>query len=376
MSTQSTFSRRLLGLIVVLLPAPVRDRYREEWAADLDGASELGVRPSSIIFGACARVVSIDRIDPVISGMTYREAAWHRGRWSLAYLGTAVILVALLWMAGGFSGRGAADPLAPLAFLGPAIQIVALVSGLIGMLCMAGAAQAALRARPAKPALVALAVPAVIVALVLVIAIFSFMLVAIAPIGLAALLVFAAGRRPGAIRTATGDSRFTSLRARRIVAASLFASTALMTVSAGLLHILVWNPMARVPHLSLAEIYAQLAAANESPGPAFIGGWAGFWTVAALATVVVAALPQRSVMAAMSLRRIVVLGLCLIAGAALSSWIAGFAMGMSLADTFATSGADAAVTGPLLTALGCLTAIAALFVSLPAANHRSAPPFH
>jgi hypothetical protein len=44
--------------------------------------------------------------------------------------------------------------------------------------------------------------------------------------------------------------------------------------------------------------------------------------------------------------------------------MAGFSMGMSLADTFATSGGDAAVTGPLIALAGQACVVAALFLAL------------
>lgn len=53
---------------------------------------------------------------------------------------------------------------------------------------------------------------------------------------------------------------------------------------------------------------------------------------------------------------------------AATHWMAGFNMGMSLADTFMTSGGDAAVSGPVIAIVGQTALIAALLVGL--APHR------
>ena len=51
----------LLWAATALLPAPERDRYREQWAADLEGARELGIAPASVAVGALRTAVSITR---------------------------------------------------------------------------------------------------------------------------------------------------------------------------------------------------------------------------------------------------------------------------------------------------------------------------
>ncbi len=53
----------------------------------------------------------------------------------------------------------------------------------------------------------------------------------------------------------------------------------------------------------------------------------------------------------------------LIASAGTTEWIAGFTMGMSLADTFAISGGDAAFSGLALHALSVAGLLAAVFAA-------------
>jgi hypothetical protein len=57
----------LLRIAVRLLPAPMRDRYREQWDADVRDATEAGLSPSSIAWGALAFAVTAPRPWPVVS---------------------------------------------------------------------------------------------------------------------------------------------------------------------------------------------------------------------------------------------------------------------------------------------------------------------
>jgi hypothetical protein len=50
-------ARAAARLAVALLPTGSRDRYREEWAADLDGAAGLGLSPRRVALGALAAAV-------------------------------------------------------------------------------------------------------------------------------------------------------------------------------------------------------------------------------------------------------------------------------------------------------------------------------
>jgi hypothetical protein len=44
--------RWLISAAVAVLPAQLRERYREEWAADLRDSAEYGIRPHRIAFAA------------------------------------------------------------------------------------------------------------------------------------------------------------------------------------------------------------------------------------------------------------------------------------------------------------------------------------
>jgi hypothetical protein len=57
----------LLRIAVALLPTPMRERYREQWAADVRDATEAGLSPSSIAWGALRFAVTAPRPWPAVS---------------------------------------------------------------------------------------------------------------------------------------------------------------------------------------------------------------------------------------------------------------------------------------------------------------------
>jgi hypothetical protein len=155
-------------------------------------------------------------------------------------------------------------------------------------------------------------------------------------------------------------------RPRRVLLALPWSALTLIAVLTGALHITVWNPLARVPGLTLDEIYAGMAAADQGTGAAFIVGWAVSWSLAAVILPALCAIPRLD--RVLTARRIMVLGLLMLGFTVTFQWTAGFSMGMSMADTFATTGGDAAVTGPVLTIVGMLALVGAILVGLAPAR--------
>ncbi|WP_168627459.1 MULTISPECIES: hypothetical protein [unclassified Cryobacterium] len=159
--------------------------------------------------------------------------------------------------------------------------------------------------------------------------------------------------------------------AGRMLMATPFALATFAVVVIGHQHITVWNPLAKVPSLTLDQIYAEMRAAGEgSTSGVMVNGWAALCLFAALALLVACGLPRFA--HALDRRRIAVIGLFIVGFAAIFSVTASFGMGMSLADTFATSGADAIATGQAITILGRLAICAAMLVAfLPAQGVQS-----
>ncbi len=163
--------------------------------------------------------------------------------------------------------------------------------------------------------------------------------------------------------SATERGRFEpSGSGRRLAVSMPFTVLTLAVVAAGAAHIAVWNPLSKVPGLELGELYAALDAAGETPNWVFLIAWAAIWSIAAVALPVVA-VATRGVPAATD-RRIAIVGLLLVAVTAMTSWIAGFNHGMSIADAFMTSGGDAAPSGMLILVFGLAAAVMAAVVAV------------
>ncbi|QAV71455.1 hypothetical protein ESZ53_14040 [Salinibacterium sp. UTAS2018] len=148
----------------------------------------------------------------------------------------------------------------------------------------------------------------------------------------------------------------------RLVMGAGFVAAMLAVIAIGVVNIYVWNPLQKAPGLTLDEIYAAMNAAGELQFDPFAWVWAVFWPL----TAVVFAL----LLASSSLANVITVRGTLAAGFALLSvaiglhWLAGFSMGMGLADTFYVSGGDAASPGLLLNIVGQLLAVAALFLAI------------
>jgi hypothetical protein len=140
----------------------------------------------------------------------------------------------------------------------------------------------------------------------------------------------------------------------------LFSVLILATVSFDVLHLMVWNPLAKVPGHGLDQIYAGLTAANEAQFvPPLLVGWVVFWSLPALI------LPVLCRAARLTLRHTVLFGLLMIGGVILTGWYFAFGMGMSLADTFETDGGDAPIpSSAVLQVVGQLAIAAAVIIAL------------
>lgn len=99
--------------------------------------------------------------------------------------------------------------------------------------------------------------------------------------------------------------------------------------------ILVLNPLAAVPGLSLAEIRVEMDAADESLGDGAVLGFLGFGVALAVAAAAICLVRRASA----RLTAAVFLGLLVLGAPAY--FVASFGPGMALADTFFISGGDA-----------------------------------
>ncbi|MGB3911199.1 MAG: hypothetical protein WBL06_12075 [Pseudolysinimonas sp.] len=346
----TSVAERLVRIAASLLPPLARDRYREEWLADLAGADEAGVAPSGVVVGAFATAATMSRTAPELSGLTLDRLFAHRLRIAGALLGGAAVLATGYSAYGGYR-QPSMDGAAVVAVIGGIALAVAIVLGLAGLMALGGALAVALEARRygIVGMLVAtlLLVIVVLVAMPFVLAVTAVLAGPFVLITVAVLIVlFSAGRRIDSVGT-------------RVALAAAFGLLAAAACGIGILHIAIWNPLAPVPGLTLDEIYAGLAAANEAPGfGAWLVAWAVIVGVLAVGFVVVAVVWRGA-----TTRRLVAGGFLLLAGTTAIGYLPAFSMGMGLADTFMTTGGDAAATGPLLGILGQVALVGSLLVA-------------
>ena len=346
----------VLRLVARTLPAGVRDRYREEWRADAEGAAELGLTPLSVLAGALAVALTLDRADPTVSGMPATVLAWRRARWMAAFVASALVL------AFAAAGYGA----------GRVVEIATIACGLLAVVWMVECIRALARGRIGRRRVAVIAgIAAAAPALLLLLAAFVPILgvLSFAGLGLGALVfaVVTADDRPAA--------RGPVPRRRRLAIAIPFAMLVWGIVATGVLDILVWNPLAKLPGMTLDEIYAGLAAAGESPGVPMVVAWAVIWSLAGIALIVVASV-SGPVAALLTVKRIVSLCVAVVATTLMFEWVAGVSIAVGMADTFATSGGPASWQSVALIFLGFASTLAAIFVVLapgPLAADASQP---
>jgi len=85
-------ARTLIVLSAKTLPVHVRDRYREEWLADVQHAPELGVSRASVVIGALSASIALDRDEPAVTGIPSDIETLRRARWSAAFLCGALVM--------------------------------------------------------------------------------------------------------------------------------------------------------------------------------------------------------------------------------------------------------------------------------------------
>lgn len=280
-----------------------------------------------------------------------------RARWAAAFLGSAAVLIAGHAYTIYYDGAGAAG-IRIVAVLLLAAGILLATSGLaLGLPLMARTL------RTPAPVTVLL-----IMAGLLGLAFLTVMM--IIPYGnLIALMVLGGSQlayvEPGAWSTDP---------ATRFRVALPFSAVVLVLLVVGILQVTVLNPLAKLPGLSLDQIYGRLAAVGEPTGAQIIVVWAVVWGCLALAFPVFCRFGRKSTVA--TTRRIVIAGLILVAMVGYTHWMTAFGMGMSMSDTFeqAPSGGDAAPVGTIIAMVAQLSAVAALFVGCPAWRPRLVEP--
>ena len=163
----------------------------------------------------------------------------------------------------------------------------------------------------------------------------------------------------------TEHRRDSSRTGSATVAIGVLAAANLGVVALGLLHLLVWNPLARVPALDAAQIYLVLGdgRGGVDSGPA---AWAAVATTATAAAATWAYVGARR--GAVNVHSVVTGGLLLIHATSFFLWWAGIGIGEDLAAAFGGAIGDASPAGSLLALAGATCLAGAILMQLlPAA---------
>ncbi|GAA2031603.1 hypothetical protein GCM10009819_14390 [Agromyces tropicus] len=162
-------------------------------------------------------------------------------------------------------------------------------------------------------------------------------------------------------------------RSRVVTAVAVLAAAEFGVIVLGTLHLLVWNPMAKVPHLALPQLYEALIDRQGvlDGGPV---AWALGATLATVAGGIAAIGGARR--GVVTPHDTVTGGLLLIHATTFFLWWAGFGLGLTIADAFAVSGGDASPVGSLLALVGagCLAAAILMQLRTPTGAADDDPP--
>lgn len=345
----------LLSLLALLLPPLARARYSEEWRADLEGAAEAGLPRHSVLSGAIALLITIDRDSPAHTGEPRGLLARRLARRGVSLaLAAGVVLVGAYLTGGGIMPEaGSASPAARdfLGLLGRVVPGAAAIVAILAALFLVGVALTA-RTLLTRFASAALVIGPIVVAF----GIYGRQVSALVPT--TGFLLFASGAICGLIVLGGSPTlrlgHRTATRRQRVPVALAGAAVVVAVAVIGAIDLLVWNPLAKVPALPLDAIYGEMVVRDGfdiGTNVLWVVGWAAFWITAAIVVVAMACIGRLSTFTP---RRVVVVMLVLIGAAIFCRFFAGFGFGMSIADTFDTNGGDGSFVSALLPYVGQL----------------------
>lgn len=339
-----SLARLVLKAVSQTVPAHVRSRYAEEWSADLEGAEELELSQWIVVRGALATSFAIDRDHPAVTGMPVDVLCVRRIRWAAALLLTAFIIAAtFIWF--GATLTTTATSVA-------AVALAAAATGVAGYAIRSG-----ITAFGARKVLLTCLVGFLPAVIFMGMSILPFIGIFWSGLALSVMLFLVAGgpRKQLPPRPLSAG--------RRVLLSLPFTVLTVAAAVLGILHTLVWNPLAKVPGHTLEEIYTALFVSGEVQRVDGFFIWGGFWALLAIAFPIFCSL--RRFGGPRSTRRIIVVGSLLLAGTFYSQWLAAFPMGMGLADTFGISGGDATIPSTVLFMLGGpIATVTAVFAGL------------
>jgi hypothetical protein len=127
------FAQRVVMISAALLPANVRERYREQWLGELRDAPELGIRSSEIAMGSLAFASTFARRTPARRRPSSPVIA-RRARLSIALTASAAVLAFSQNASAPWNAQTGTDGVsAAVGFLWTAITIYAVVAPLAAL---------------------------------------------------------------------------------------------------------------------------------------------------------------------------------------------------------------------------------------------------
>ena len=364
---------RVVALAALALPYEMRARYREQWQADVRDARAAGMSRTGIAIGAALFSLTAARTAEAY-GFTVTELALRRVRWGVALVLSSGVLFVGLWTSGGFGSRGGIPQALSIAVfalvfaavvvgfwllwraaaaVGRVARLATAVVGLAVVAFLAGAAVLALA--PLAPfaaligAIAAIAVPVAVIA------------------GIAAKVSWLHGLSGSEMPLSRRTPRRMPVARRRVIAVSVFGGV-FAVIALGLVDALVWGPQSQAPGHELSVIYAAVAEDSGAVPVTMIAVWAGFWTLAAVAFLLVTVVPRYGSFArALTPRRIVIVGLALASTIVFFQGWATFSIGMSIADTLPPNAGTRSGFWSVYAATGSLLMVAAILGSVPPA---------
>lgn len=383
-SARAVGSRRL-ALARRLLPAALRERYDEQWSADLRDADELGVPGPSIAWGAL-RFAALSRFGPHGAEPAELERqSWHLARWGGALIGTSGVGATV-----GFLGFGGLAGLGPLAAVHPALALV----GLAPVLFVVGAAVAgiallwaAVLRRPRIHPMSLLVVLALSAGSVLIalwpVAIDRPDPLASTMLGGGALLLVLGAIGALVVWGATPAEKWRPLprgasdRPGRSGPVTLAASLAMVGVIVlGLVEGLVWGVQDQAGGIPAAAVYAALTDLDRVYGIANVLVWAAIASVGPLVLILVRhrALVRGEAESAVT-RLVGVLGLLGVGATVFFQGWATFSIGMSIADTLPPYTGSRSTLWFAYSSVGTIAALTGLLLALaPTARTSGSAP--
>jgi hypothetical protein len=362
-------ARGALDVAVRLLPDARRERYREEWSADLRDAPAAGVSSAQLVSGAFGVVLRAPR-SPEAFGLSQGALTGRRLRWAAAWVTAAAMLALGSMFTSPFLDGGAFGDARSIV-----LAVVALVGG-VGLIWLAAAMHGLLAQRRAalrwtvSLGIIVLSVP---VLAALAFTVMPMMILGGMVAGVVTLVftwALPAEADPERRRTWPGLPARLGTRATALIGALVVLGGAAFSV----VHILVWNPLSKVPGLSLPELYAQMSDRGEPAGAAVAWAvvWGATWVPLGLLFLATAIFGNRGILRRLDARRVARAALVALVGIGFTQWVAGFSMGMSVADAFAVGGGDSALSGLLLTVAATAAGLIVAMRVLPPASVATA----